>query len=518
MSSTVTIEKPELRRPVKVVSLRSYWLSLGELRLNASFYAEDVSAANRLIKESGYGLTTVENLSEDVFYLTREKRLYARPNVGDPYLMPSELFFFKLAPTKFVFGQKLRKPEEWYVDEGWILLTRSGKTGMPIITTRAFKKLIVSDDVIRIIPQDDSYVGFLYAFLSTWLGHALLVKDEYGVTVKHIEPHHVKVIPVPSYPEEIQRQIHQNIVKVFTIREKARTMLEESEQSLLEELEIGQLEKSYEAKTFDVNSHDLGLRYDASYHDPDVQNLRDTLRKAKYPAREIDKDIGTAFIPGRFKRIYVEREYGVPLISGTHIAQIKPYDLKYISRKVTRNLEDWIIHSNWVLVTCSGTIGRVALAPKEWDGWAVSQHVARIIPNSNEVHSGFLTAFLSSDYGYRQVISKIYGGVVDELAENDLKDVLVPLPPLDVQKEIGNLVVQAFELKELANKIEDDTLHIFEDMLMKHRKIEDAIEYFKQIEAYTETFDLIGDEEFRESLEQAKKGKLVPFEGSPKEP
>lgn len=511
MSSTIIIKKPELIRPIKTVFLKSYWLSLGELRLNASFYAQDVSTANRLIKESGYELTPLESLSKDVFYLTRQKRLYAKPGIGDPYLTPSELFFFKLASSKFVFVRKLQKPEEWFVDEGWILLTRSGKLGMPIIATKSLKKFIISDDVIRIVPKEDSYNGFLYAFLCSWLGHALLVKDEYGVTVKHIEPHHVKAILIPSYPKEIQLQIHRNILKAFSIREKARNMLEKSEQMLFQELELEQFEDLYEAKAFDVDSHKLRLRLDASYHDPDVRKLRDSLRKAKYPAKKVAHNIGTVFIPGRFKRIYVSKEYGVPLLSGTQIAQIKPYDLKYISRKVTRNLEDWLIRSGWVLVTCSGTIGRVALAPKAWDGWAISQHVARIIPNPNDVHPGFLTAFLLSNHGYKQVISKTYGGVVDELAEDDMRDVLVPLPPIDVQEKIGKFVVEAYELREKANDLETFTIQLLEEMLQEGKKAD--------LKSYLSTLEIIENEQLDviQGLMEERHGQLGSWEELKKE-
>jgi hypothetical protein len=48
-------------------------------------------------------------------------------------------------------------------------------------------------------------------------------------------------------------------------------------------------------------------------------------------------------------------------------------------------------------------------------------------------------------YGQHQLTSKIYGGVVDELTEEDTAAIWLPDAPLEVQERIGTLVVQAFE-------------------------------------------------------------------------
>ncbi|MCJ7635245.1 restriction endonuclease subunit S, partial [Candidatus Bathyarchaeota archaeon] len=178
---------------------------------------------------------------------------------------------------------------------------------------------------------------------------------------------------------------------------------------------------------------------------------------------------------------------------------------------------DWLVRAGWVLVTCSGTIGRVALVPKKWDRWAISQHVLRIIPNSKEINNGFLAAFLLNEYGDQQVISKTYGGVVDELAEDGMRDVLIPHPPIDVQERIGNLVIEAYELRELANQIENETVITLEKMLEEHRKVEVNEEYLKEINSYADSFELIGNEEFLGSRKELESGQTISFDDFKKE-
>lgn len=514
--TTIVVRKPTLETKVKAVTVKSYWLTLGEIRLDASFYAEEGQKAIRILRESGYKTITICQLASRVFNPPPIKREYSGRE-GTPYLMPTELFLLRLEPTKYVFAKKMEKIEDWLVKDGWVILTQSGNTGIPLYVTESLEKFVVSQNAIRILPKEDVYGGFLYAYLSTWQGQALVTRDQFGVTVKHIRPHHVESDEVPLLPEAIRRIIHDNILKSFSMREKARSLLAKSQDALLTELGLPRIKKPSGMRQFSVKASDLELRFDASYHAPLVQDIQLKLRNSKYRPDRLEAGTRRVFLPNRFKRIYVEKEYGVPFLSGADIVRIKPYSLKYLSRKVTKDLENILVHEGWVLVTRSGTIGRATLTSREWDGWAITEDVIRVIPREKKLHRGFLTAFLQSDYGYQQVISKTYGGVVPHLTEEDLKDVLVPFPPMDVQRKIGSLVVEAYELKELANKIEDETTKSLERMLSTHKKAEVNEGYLRELNAYADSFDLIGNEDFRQSLEQAEKGEVVPYETSLKE-
>jgi type I restriction enzyme S subunit len=510
------VKKIPLIARVKTVSLKSYWLTVGEMRLDASFYAQDVISAKRFLNEIGYTISPLEAFLENVFYPPRSKRYLTDESHGVPYLTASELSYFQPKP-KFIVASKIPRIESWYVKAGMILLSRSGTVGITTLATKQLEKYVFSEHLIRLIPKSDTLIGFIYAFLNTWIGKALITKDQFGGVVDEIEPHHVKALPIPKLPDEVQKAIHDNILKVSEIRDEARVLLQKAQQCLNEELGISETEQYEKIKTFHIRISDMQSRFDASFHDKAVERLRDDLRRGKYPIEKIGDNLGTVFIPPRFKRIYVGKEFGVPFLSGSNIAEVKPYNLKYLSRKASKHLEKWTIHDSWVLVTCSGTIGRVAISPKGWDGWSVSQHVLRIIPNTKKIHSGFLTAFLMNKYGHDQVLAKTYGGVIDELSEEDVKDVLVPMPPIDTQERIGELVLRAFELKELANRIEDETVSILEDMLTSHKKLEMPEQNLKEVSAYVESFELIANEEFQESRNQLEHGETMSLDEFKKE-
>lgn len=178
------------------------------------------------------------------------------------------------------------------------------------------------------------------------------------------------------------------------------------------------------------------LRVDASYFNPAVAHALEALRHSGMRLKTVGEITKRVFIPNRFKRIYVQRDYGLPFLQGSHIVHFQPADVKYVSRRAHRKIEQWQIEQGWLLVTRSGTVGRVALCPSDWNGWAASEHLLRIIPDEDACPSGYLYSFLTSPLGHVQLTKHIYGAVVDELTEDQTKSVLVPLPVNNAQKAL----------------------------------------------------------------------------------
>ena len=170
------------------------------------------------------------------------------------------------------------------------------------------------------------------------------------------------------------------------------------------------------------------MRLDAENYNRVVMEARSQLRASGLRLEKLEDVTDRIFIPPRFKRIYVDREHGVPFLQGTHLPQFKPTDLKYLSRTAHKNLARWIIQPGWVLVTCSGTIGRVGISLRQWNGWAASQHILRIIPApGGPCPAGYIYAWLSSPLGQAQ-FNGVYGAVVDEITADHVGNIMIPVP------------------------------------------------------------------------------------------
>jgi type I restriction enzyme S subunit len=468
--------------PLSIVP--AHWLFSGEQRLDGSFYSQEAVAAQRVVNDSGFESEALQRVVSDLYILGRFKRIYASDKKsGWPYLSASDALTFRPTSDEWIASEQApRGADRHFVKEGWLLISSSGSVGRLAIATKRLEKFFLTHDLIRVIPSEKLPVGYLYAFLSTWVGQALIVKDQYGAAIKHLEPHQIANVSIPLLPRNEQEVIHDEIMRTYALREEANALLDQADVHLYHELGllpfdeslIPYLTTSHQAnetliphpKAFSTKASELQGRFDGSFHVPAAHASVELLKGGKFPIKRLSMVAGDIIVSPRFKRIYVPEEYGIPLLQGSHLPQARPQDLKYISRTQQKNLSNWVIQKGWVLLTCSGTIGRVGLVSSYRDQWAASQHLLRIIPDQSKGQPGYIAAFLMTPYAQHQILAKTYGGVVDEITSEDTGQIWIPDAPISVQEKIGQLVVEAFEKKDQAASIESTTIKHLEQRLV----------------------------------------------------
>lgn len=213
-----------------------------------------------------------------------------------------------------------------------------------------------------------------------------------------------------------------------------------------------------------------GLRLDASFYNPRAARAIDALKRSGIPLKTLGEVTERIFIPGRFARTYVDKDHGLPFLQGSHVVHFQPADLKYVSPTVHKKLDLWVIREGWLLVTRSGSVGRVAVTPHSWDGWAASEHILRIVPKrKGPCPVGYLYAFLSSEFGQAQLTAQIYGAVVDELTEDQTRSVLIPVAETPKQlalvKKLSETAMQAVELRAKAVGLAEQAVSTIDDLV-----------------------------------------------------
>ena len=169
-------------------------------------------------------------------------------------------------------------------------------------------------------------------------------------------------------------------------------------------------------------------------------------------------------LPSRFKRVYVDEEHGRVFIGGKQIYELDPTNKKYLSNihhsdRISKQLE---LHENMTLITCSGTIGKVALVGKHWENWTANQHIIRVVPANKDI-AGYLNIFLASEYGFKLITRFTYGSVVNEIDANHV--CAIPIPLLknhEAQKLINDLALQANQKRYKAYCLEQEALRIMD--------------------------------------------------------
>jgi len=186
-------------------------------------------------------------------------------------------------------------------------------------------------------------------------------------------------------------------------------------------------------------------RLDASFYNAAAIAGLAALEESGMDLVEVRDLTKRVFIPQRFKRNYVDAAHGVPFLQGSHVIQFRPDDVKYLSKATHKNIDGLLIEAGWILITRSGTVGRVALVTDQWDGWAASEHIFRVVPNAKCL-PGYLASFLTSPLGQLQLNQQIYGAVVDELTEEHIRSIRVPMPATAAQRK----AVKGINAKALA--------------------------------------------------------------------
>ena len=126
---------------------------------------------------------------EDAFYLGRFKRIYVEEKDGVPFILPSQITEVYSKANKFISPATKVDIKSTRVERGQILLTRSGTIGVVSYVSKTLEDQSLSDDVIRI--KTTEYSGYIYAYLKSRVGRLLVVTNNYGAVVKHIEPEHL---------------------------------------------------------------------------------------------------------------------------------------------------------------------------------------------------------------------------------------------------------------------------------------------------------------------------------------
>jgi len=154
----------------------------------------------------------------------------------------------------------------------------------------------------------------------------------------------------------------------------------------------------------------------------------------------------------RFSRSYVnDPVLGVPFLGSTDILDADLTYLPFLSKRQVAQCPELVVKEGWTLITCSGTIGRMAYARSEMGGMAGSQHFMRIVPDTDEVRPGYLFSFLSSRFGVPLIVGGTYGAIIQHIEPEHISNLPVPLAPDDVQKAAHELVTEAAELRTRAS-------------------------------------------------------------------
>ncbi len=133
-------------------------------------------------------------------------------------------------------------------------------------------------------------------------------------------------------------------------------------------------------------------------------------------------------------------------------------DVAYVKAPETAEAKRTRVQSGDVLFSITADLGRTAVVPEGLGTAYINQHLS--ILRTKALVPRFLSAYFASPAGERQVFGRNRQAVKAGLNFDDIRSLLIPVPPVELQREFANRVTTVEKLKatQSASLAELDTL------------------------------------------------------------
>lgn len=446
------------------------------MRLDAGFYCGSGAETRQLLTQSGLTTEPLGKLaSVDQPTVFGKRFMQGSRERGVPLYAASELLNHVPETDSFLAESFAPQFACLMAQPGTLLLSRSGSVGRAVLVPPWMSGIAIQDDILKITTNNPDIARYLYAYSVSPIGKPILADAAFGSVIQHIKVDHIRQVPVIVPHRDILSRISNLMKAAEEVRGQSRILLQQVEQGILTLNSLPHLPpvkddvETYAITGYMVTSPSGNAsehRLDAHFYNPTAQQAVANIRKCR-EVKTVGEVARRVFFCNRFTRTFVDSEHGVPYLAGKNIVQMRPTDLAYLSKSQTVDFEQYRLQRGWILMTCSGTIGRTCMVWKNFEEYVGTHDLIRLVPDEQRIDGGYLYAFLSSDYGKQQVLRYRHGSVIDHVTPEQVQQVLIPLPSRREQTAIGDKVRDAYDKRAEAIRLEDEAQAILMKELTK---------------------------------------------------
>lgn len=114
------------------------------------------------------------------------------------------------------------------------------------------------------------------------------------------------------------------------------------------------------------------------------------------------------------------------------------------------------IHKGYILISDSGTLGRITYALEQHDGHVATNNLIRVVIEDENLR-GYVYQFLKSPIGQSLILKNAYGTNQEHLEPDVIANILIPIPKDEnIVKEIGGKVIASIEALESSIRDNDE--------------------------------------------------------------
>ena len=325
-----------------------------------------------------------------------------------------------LTEPKYV-SENLPRLSNYFLETGDVLIARSGSVGLSYVHKGSDSPWVFASYLIRFSLEqklvEPEYIGF---FLRSPFYWHYVNNVARGVTVQNINSKQLSRLPIPLPTLLEQREI----VKILRQADHLRQLRTEANQRI-------------------ANLPNL-LFYDLFLSDPEKLSDWGTIKLG---------NITTTITSGSrgWGKYYAEEGARFIRVQDVQHGLVTSDDPAFVTPPDSPDKDRARILPNDILITITGTIGRVAVATAELQEAYVSQHVA-IVRSDGTLSPNYIAAYLNHRLGGQITIQKMnYGQTKPGLNLGQIQSLRIPKPPPDLIERYENLLGDSQNIRDISN-------------------------------------------------------------------
>lgn len=338
-----------------------------------------------------------------------------------------------------------------------ILVARTGATfGKTYYFNEDFKSYFAGYLIRLNLDKNLIIHKYYFYFAQTKIYWKLAQKLVSGGGQPQFNANTIAKLKIPLPPKEIQEQIIKIMDDAYNLKtqneKKAQNLINSIDDFILESLGITMPELVDEISYIISSDEVENTRIDSEYHQQKYKQITKALESGKYELKEVDDLI-------KYIKKGIEVGSNSYVDDGKIFLRVADFDnftiyenkLKYITNEVFKKNINFKPQKGEILFSKDGTIGLCKVLEKDLDG-IISSGIVRIKTNKN-CNSYFLSYILNNKYINLLFNNIAIGQIIKHLSVNDILDLKIPLPPIEVQEQIATEVKNRLDkAKELQNQ------------------------------------------------------------------
>ncbi len=313
--------------------------------------------------------------------------------------------------------------------------------------------------------DENDYI-FYYVYCLTDFYKRQLIRSSSMTAQPHLTIISVRDIPLFNPSKDIKSKITEIFKESSELLEKSKSFYSEAENLLLEELGMGDYQ--HDSELFDiVNFLEIksAERMDAEYFQPKYAKLEKKIKEHNAQRLGDLVTVKKGFEPGA--EAYLEEGKLFIRVSSLTKLGIIDKDQKYLSESLYKELKkDYEPKVGEILLTKDASPGTAYVVKEPVEG-IISGGIVRLKLKEQNIEPEYLALCISSIVGQAQAQRDAGGSVIMHWKPEQIKNLLVPILPRNVQKKISELVIQSHESRKKAKELLEEAKHKVEELIEK---------------------------------------------------